>query len=284
MKLALGHSTPLWIAALRFTLGAAAMFAVLAARGGVRLPPRNDLPIVVSVGLLHMLANATLVIFALRFVPPGRSSVLSYTTPLWVVPLAMLLGERPTARALGGTFLGLAGMALLFSPTSLDWSDRQMVFGQILLMLAAIAWSICIVHIRGHRWQASPLELAPWQMLLAAAPLVIAALLVDGPAPGDFSPGFWMTTLYTGVLATAFAYWAVVEANRRLSAITASNALLAVPIVGLTVSACVTGEKMDFWLIVGMLMMLAGIAIVASARRRQRSGAAIAGQTGVLRP
>jgi hypothetical protein len=38
---------------------------------------------------------------------------------------------------------------------------------------------------------------------------------------------------------------------------------------------------MDFWLIVGMLMMLAGIAIVASARRRQRSDAAIAGQTGL---
>ena len=281
MKLALGHSTPLWLAALRFTLGAPAIFAILAARGGVRLPPRNDLPIVVSVGLLHMLANATLVIFALRFVPPGRSSVLSYTTPLWVVPLATLLGERPTARALGGTFLGLAGMALLFSPTSIDWGDRQMVFGQILLMLAAIAWSICIVHIRGHRWQAKSARLAPWQMLLAAAPLVITALVVDGPAPGDFSPGFWMTTLYVGVLATAFAYWAVVEANRRLSAITASNALLAVPIVGLTVSACVTGEKMDFWLIVGMLMMLAGIAIVASARRRQRSDAAIAGQTGL---
>ena len=267
MKLALGHSTPLWLAALRFTLGALAIFAILAARGGVRLPPRNDLPIVASVGLLHMLANTTLIIFALRLVPPGRSSVLSYTTPLWVIPLATLLGERPTARAYGGTFLGLAGMALLFSPTSIDWGNRQMVFGQILLMLAAIAWSICIVHIRGHHWQASPLELAPWQMLLAAAPLVIAALVVDGPAPGDFCLGFWMTTLYVGVLATAFAYWAVVEANRRLSAITTSNAMLAVPVVGLTVSTWVTGEKMDLWLIVGMLMMLAGIAIVASARR-----------------
>ena len=104
MKLALGHSTPLWIAALRFMLGAATLFAILAARGGVRLPPRGDISIIVSVGLLQMLVNTTLIIFALRFVPPGRSSVLGYTTPLWVVPLAMLLGERPTARILGGTF------------------------------------------------------------------------------------------------------------------------------------------------------------------------------------
>ena len=268
MRLALGHSTPLWIAALRFILGAAMLFTILAVRGGVRLPPRGDFSIIVSVGLLQMLANATLIVFALRFVAPGRSSVLSYSTPLWVIPLAMLLGERSTARSLGGTFLGLAGMALLFSPTSLDWGDRQMVFGQVLLMLAAIAWSICIVHIRGHRWQASPLDLAPWQMLLAAAPLAIAALIVDGPAPGDFSLTFWATALYIGVFATAFAFWAVVEAIRRLSPTTASNAMLAVPVVGLTVSACVTGEKMDLWLIVGMVMMLAGIAVVASARWR----------------
>jgi drug/metabolite transporter (DMT)-like permease len=268
MKLALAHATPLWIAALRFMLGAATLFGILAVRGGVRFPPRGDFPIIISVGLLQMLANSTLVIFALRFVPPGRSSVLGYTTPLWVIPLAMFLGERPTARTLGGTFLGLAGMALLFGPTSLDWGNRQMVFGQVLLMLAAIAWSICIVHIRGHRWQASPLELAPWQMLLAATPLAIAALITDGPAPGDFSLAFWATALYIGVFATAFAFWAVVEANRRLSATTISNAMLVVPVVGLTVSACVTGEKMDFWLIFGMVMMLAGIAIVASVRRQ----------------
>jgi LPXTG-motif cell wall-anchored protein len=268
MKLALGHSTPLWIAALRYVLGAAALFAILAVRGSVRPPPRGDISIIVSVGLLQLLANSTLIIFALRFVPPGRSSVLGYATPLWVVPLAMLLGERPTARSLGGTFLGLAGMALLFSPTSIDWGDRQVVFGQVLLTLAAIAWSICITHIRGHRWQASPLELAPWQMLLAAAPLAIAALIVDGPAPGDFSLAFWATALYIGVFATAFAFWAVVEANRRLPATTTSNAMLAVPVVGLIVSASVTGEKMDSWLIVGMAMMLAGIAVVASARRR----------------
>ena len=86
-----------------------------------------------------------------------------------------------------------------------------------------------------------------------------------------------MTTLYIGVLATAFAFWAVVEANPRLPATTTSNAMLAVPVVGLTVSACVTGEKMDFWLIFGMLMMLAGIAIVAQQGGNSADGVALHG-------
>jgi drug/metabolite transporter (DMT)-like permease len=267
MKIALGHSTPLWIAGMRFLIGAAFLFAIVAARQGISWPSRADMPIVFSVSLLQMLGNATLVIFALRYVPPGRSAVLAYTTPLWVTPLALLLGERPSARKLGGTVLGLAGMALLFNPLSVDWHDRDVIIGQLLLLAAAFVWSICIVHIRGHHWHASPLELAPWQMLLAGVPLVLAAWLFDGPIPGDGSPTFWATALYIGLVATAFCYWAVVAANRRLSANTTSNAMLGVPVVGLTVSALVTGESLDASLIVGMLMMLAGIAVVAGANR-----------------
>jgi drug/metabolite transporter (DMT)-like permease len=267
MKLALGHSTPLWITALRFLIGGAFLFAIVAVRHGIRWPNRADMPVVFSVGLLQMLANASLVIFALRYVPPGRSAVLAYTTPLWVTPLALLLGERPSARRLGGTILGLAGMVLLFNPLSIDWHNGNVVVGQLLLLAAALSWSICIVHIRGHHWHVSPLELAPWQMLLAAVPLLPAAWLLEGPIPGDNGPTFWATTLYIGGIATAFCYWAVVAANRRLSATTTSNAMLGVPVVGLTVSALVTGEALDASLLVGMLMMLVGIAVVAGAER-----------------
>jgi drug/metabolite transporter (DMT)-like permease len=267
MKLALGHATPLWIAGTRFLIGSIFLFVIVAARHGVRWPSRADLPVVVSVGLLQMLGNGVLVIFGLLYVPPGRSAVLAYTTPLWVTPLVLLLGERPGGRKLGGTALGLAGMALLFNPLSVDWGDHNVLIGQALLLAAALAWSICIVHIRGHRWHASSLELAPWQMLLAAAPLLLVARVLDGPVPGDGSLTFWATTLYIGLIATAFCYWAVVEANRRLSATTMSNAMLGVPVIGLTVSALVTGETMDAGLISGMLIMLVGIAIVASTER-----------------
>jgi drug/metabolite transporter (DMT)-like permease len=267
MKIALGHSTPLWITGMRFLIGAAFLFAIVAARQDISWPSRADMPIVFSVGLLQMLGNGLLVIVALRYVPPGRSAVLAYTTPLWVTPLALLLGERPSARKLGGTVLGLAGMALLFNPLSIDWHNGRVIFGQLLLLAAALSWSICIVHIRGHHWHASALELAPWQMLLAGIPLLLAARLFDGPIPGDNSPAFWATILYIGLVATAFCYWAVVAANRRLSATTTSNAMLGVPVVGLIISALVTGESLDASLLAGMAMMLAGIAVVASADR-----------------
>jgi hypothetical protein len=42
-----------------------------------------------------------------------------------------------------------------------------------MLLAASAAWAISIVAVRGHRFDASPLTLAPWQMLVAAALLCL---------------------------------------------------------------------------------------------------------------
>ena len=267
MKIGLAHASPLWMVAERFLLGAACLFPFVAINGGIHLPPRQDLPIVLSVGLLQMLINAALITVALQTVPPGRSAVLAYTTPIWVTPAAALLGERPSFRKMAGTLCGLAGVAILFNPASLDWTDRRVITGHLLLLAAALTWAICIIHIRHHQWHSSALALAPWQMLLAAIPMTVLALAVDGPHPGDGSLAFWGTTLYSGGIATAFCYWAVVAVNRRISSTTMSIAMLAVPVVGLTISAVYLGERLDGGLLLGMAGILGGIAIAATQRR-----------------
>jgi hypothetical protein len=86
MKLGLVDIPPMTFAVIRMLLGAVCMFGVLALRGRIRLPSRHDLPIVLTVGLLQMGAFLGLVTVALQFVSAGRSSILAYTTALWVVP------------------------------------------------------------------------------------------------------------------------------------------------------------------------------------------------------
>src|SRR3546814_12856468 len=115
-----------------------------------------------------------------RSVGAGRSAVLAYTTPLWVTPAAIvLLGERPTAFKLLGLALGFAGVAVLFNPLGFDWADPQVLLGNGMLLAAALAWSVAILHIRAHTWDSSPLQLAPWQMLLAVPPLAILSWLTE---------------------------------------------------------------------------------------------------------
>ena len=133
-----------------------------------------------------------------------------------------------------------------------------------MLMGAAAAWAVTIVFVRSHRFTATPLALAPWQMLLAACLLLPAALLFEGAPPALTSTGL-ASLAYVGPVATAFAYWAAVEAGRRFKAGTMSMALLATPGLGILISALTLGEAIDVSLVTGFALTVTGIHLATSA-------------------
>src|SRR5262249_31292576 len=108
------------------------------------------------------------------------------------------------------------------------------------------------------RFTASALALAPWQTLVAACLLLPIALAVEGgPRPIGLSGA--ASLAFVGPVATAFAYWAVVETGRHFTAGTLSMALLATPPVGILLSTLTLGEPIGGSLIAGALFIAAGI-------------------------
>jgi drug/metabolite transporter (DMT)-like permease len=263
MKLGLGYITPLWFACARFWLGSLCLFAFLAATGRLAWPTRRDLPVLLSVALSQMAIFQPMVNFGLSHVAAGRAAVLVYTTPLWVVPGAMLfLGEKIGPLKWAGVGLGLLGVAVLFNPLGLDWSNRDVLTGSLLLMAAAMIWGISVLHIRGHRWHLSPLQLTPWQLLLAAVLVTPVAMIVEGDAEPDWSLPLIGVLIYNGPIATAFAFWAATSISRALPAVTSSLSFLAVPAMGILLSALSLGEVPDLTLLGGFGLILAGVLLV----------------------
>ena len=272
MKIALESAPPLWFAAARMWMGAACLFAVLLPAGRIRWPHRSDLAIIATVGLLQMAIFLGLTHFALLVVEAGRSAVLAYTTPLWVMPLAIIfLGERPTPLKFAGLGLGLSGITVMFNPLGFDWSQAKIVFGNGLLMLAALCWAVAILHVRAHRSTRSALELGAWQFLAGAIPLTIATVLFEGYWPDRWSAEFLAILIYNGPVATAFGFWAMLTITRTLPAITTSLGSLAIPVAGILASTVVLGEALTPTLLGGLGLILAGLACVATAGRRARS-------------
>lgn len=264
LKIGLDHIEPVWFAVLRLVLGVACFAVVLAFGRRLRLPSRDDWPVVASVGLLQMAAFMALINLALPWVPAGRSAILAYTTPLWVAPgAALLLGERLTPARLGGVGLGLGGVLVLFNPLGFDWSDGGAVMGNGLLLLAALAWAAAILHVRGHAWTASPLELAPWQMLVGLAPLTVLALVLEGAPDVEWTPEFLWVAFYNGPLATAFAFWAAITVTRMLPAVTVSLAFLTVPAAGVLFSWLLLGETLTPTNLAGLAAIMAGVALAS---------------------
>lgn len=262
MKMLLTQFTPLWFAVARMGLGAVTVFAILAARGRIAVPARQDLPVLASISLLQMAGFVGLISLGLHLVPAGRSAILSYTMPLWVAPgAALFLGERFSAmRALGLT-LGMSGIALMFNPLDFDWSSDAALLGNGCLLLGAAAWAASILHVRAHRWRGTPLTLAPWQLSVAFVLLIGPAWLVEGP-PVWPEPSWALLGIafYIGPVITAFPFWASMTVARALPALTTSLGLLLTPVVGVLSAVIVLGETVTLPVFAGLVLILAGVA------------------------
>ncbi|MET0220405.1 MAG: DMT family transporter [Tardiphaga sp.] len=261
-KILIAGASPLWTTAIRSAIATVMLLVMLAIGRQLVFPKRGDLPVILTVGVLHMSVFTALVAFGLQFVPVGRSIVLGYTTPLWVAPAAWLLLREPlTPWRVGGIALGLAGLAVMFNPLAFDWSNRNALVGNGMLLLAAAFWAVNIVYVRGHNWVSTPFQLVFWQALLATCLLTILALIHDGPPHIAWSGELIGVFLFAGIVGTALAHWAMLTINRSLPATVTSLGLLATPVIGVVASAVWLGEPVGFSLIVAMTTILAGIAV-----------------------
>ena len=242
-KVVLEGISPFWMAAVRSAIAALGLLVIARLGGRLAVPPRADLPVLVSITLLHMVGFSLLAAIGLQFVPVGRSVVLAYTTPLWVTPgAALFLGERLSARRVAGVGLGLLGLGVLFNPFAFDWTDRSSIFGHAALLLAAFLWAGSILHVRGHRWQSTPFQLAPWEMLLAHVVLTAIALGSGVPFAVDWDARLVALLCASALCGTAIPHWAIAMAGRGLPAVTVSLGLLTAPILGIILAALALGE------------------------------------------
>ena len=252
----------MWLAAFRLVGAALVVVVVVAVRGGLSKVNRHDVPILLTVGLFRIALVNGLVFSALRFVPPGHASFVVFTASFWAVPIAVVwLGEKLTPWRVAGVVLGCMGLGLLLEPWALDWSDTGTIVGLGLLLAAALASAATSVHIRAHRWRATPLELMPWQLIVAAVPTVALALALEGPPEVGWSAMVVAIVAYQVLPASSFAMWGELTVCRSLPAISANLFLMAIPVIGLGASILFGEDTITLAAGVGCALILSGVAV-----------------------
>jgi drug/metabolite transporter (DMT)-like permease len=261
-KLVVQDVPPLWATAIRCMIASATLAPMLWMQGAFIVPRRGDLPVVVCTAVLHLTAFSALIAAGLRFVPAGRAIVLGYTTPIWVaIGAALFLSEAITRRRALGIVFGLAGLAVIFNPLTLNWRDGNVLYGSGLILLAAFCWAGNIVYVRAHRWISTPFQLVFWQVFLAAALLSATAWIVEGPPHIAWNARLFGLLLLSGTVCTAFANWAMTMVNRSLPAVTTSLCLLATPVLGIFCATLILNEPLEPSLFLAMALIIGGIAL-----------------------
>ncbi len=264
VKTGLQYMPPLTYATLRVGSGLLTMIGLLVAQGRLRRPDRANAPIMLTVGLGQIGAGVAIQVLALQVVPAGRSAVLLYTMPLWVaVLLAVAFRVHPRRNELIGLLLGIGGLAALLNPAVIDWGSGEELLGTLALLLNAVLWAAVTIHVRRHHWTQAPLELQPWMLLLALIPLALLAATTEAGRAIRWEPITILILLYSGPLATAFAFWATQAIARSLGAQASGTGFLATPVVGLAAGALLLNESLGIIDLVGFGLILAGIGVTS---------------------
>ncbi len=116
-----GGFSPMSAGLIRTIVAIALLWVFIALRGQLRhnlaltLASPRALAWLVLASVAGPVAGTILILVSLQFTSVGISSTLTNTTPVFLIPIAYLaFGERITARAVIGTCIAIAGVALLF--------------------------------------------------------------------------------------------------------------------------------------------------------------------------
>jgi drug/metabolite transporter (DMT)-like permease len=262
-KIGLQYMSPLWYTTVRLIVGTASMMIICLFLKKLSLPKREDWPLILTLGLLQIGAYVLLANVGLRYLPAGKSSLLAYTTPLWVMPIATLFfHEESGVLRWTGFSIAIVGLTLLIEPWKLNWSDYHIIIGSSALLLASFCWAISMFCVRHLRWTKSPLELISWQLLAGTLPVFAFAVIYEPVPSFTWNYTLLLSLFYTGVIVTGISYWLGVIINKELPTIIVSLGFLSVPVLSFIVSAIFMGEVINLYVITAAGLILAGLGLV----------------------
>lgn len=260
MKNALQFAGAFQFAALRTVIGAICLFAlVLLLRKPLKI---KELPTIILLGLMQTSGFTGLLIWALVEGGAGKTAVLTYTMPFWVMVLAWpLLGEKLQELQWPAAVLSTMGMLFILDPFHLG-TDQ---FSMFLAVLSGVFWGLSVILAKKLHQRAPDIDLltlTAWQMFFGSIPIAIAAVLVPAPTI-QWTPYFIGAVIFNSVFCNALAWLLWLYALQKLKAGVASMSSMLAPVIGVLAAWLQLNEIPSHMESIGMVLIAFSIVIIS---------------------
>ncbi|MFL9675765.1 DMT family transporter [Pseudomonas marginalis] len=254
------HSySPGQLALLRFLIASLFMGGVALVMG-IGRPRLRDFPWLLVLGFFGVFLHHTAINYGQQWVTAAASSVLAQSAPLFSVLIAFFcLKERVSAWRWGCVLLGLLGVLVVI------WGDQGL--GEIdprglLILLAAVSWSVYFALQKHYAHRYSPLTMACY--MVWAGTLMLCVNLPGLPAAVVQAPlAENVAVLVLGIFPSALAYLAWGYVLKHVEVSRASVAMYLIPPVAMVMAATLLGEHIAVQVMLGAVIVLASVAAIS---------------------
>jgi drug/metabolite transporter (DMT)-like permease len=262
MKVGLQGVPPLSAAGFRFLLASLSVLLLALVRRVPLSVDRGLWPHLVGLGALFV-AQHSVFFLGLNRTSASRSAVFMFTQPVYTVLLAHFLvpGELLTPARAGGVLLSLAGLLVVFSER-LSGGNWGMLLGDGLVTLAAVGWALQSIYMKRLVSRTDPFVLTLYQMVIAFPWFFLANRLLEPHLFYFFDARIAIAFLYHGSLIAGLTFVAWTALLRRHQVGQLSAFIFLTPIFGVLLSWLLLGDPVTPWLVAGLVLVTAGIAVV----------------------
>jgi len=254
---------PLWGASMRFAIAAVVVASVMAAMR-IEFPKGRLLTGAVVFGLFQFAGAFGLYYFALVEIQAGLGQTLLALVPLATLILAVAQGlERLRITAVVGAVISLMGVAVMSRGPlqgSISWVSLIAVLGSVVCFAQALVIVRRLPPIH-------PVALNTVGMA-ASVPILVAAARMRGETFVMPSlPETWVAVGYVAAVGSVVVFLLQVFVVQHWSASRTSYVMVLIPIVTLALSAWLDREPITVGLLVGGVLIIAGVYIGALRQR-----------------
>ncbi|HXW95600.1 MAG TPA: DMT family transporter [Nitrososphaerales archaeon] len=253
----LSYASPFVLMTFRYVFTGVIFYFI----GGRKIPLDRDALLVAGFSSASTLLWAV----GLTYVSAGDSAILSYTMPLFSIPIAfVVIREKVLVRELLGALVGFSGVIVY----SLTLSHGSQAVGAMFTLVGAVFWAAYSVYYRKLRSR-NPVPILTTQFLIGSIPGAVGSLFYPQISPGiNLLVDLTYIVLFSGVVL--FSLWNGLLRRGRVGRIT--TMAFAVPAVTILIDSIRTFTLPSSLAVIGGVMMFIGVFIANWSRDSGEAG------------
>ena len=268
---------PFLLAAMRFLLAGAALYAWMRARGTASPSGREWLSAAI-LAVLIFVGDYGMVFWAETRVPSGVTAVMLATIPVFMAPseIFFLGTQRLTVRLALALLVGIGGVIVLVSH-SLGLGESAIdPAGAIALLIGAMSWSVAAALSRKLPLPASKPMSSAAQMFCGGVWLTLTSAALReyrGFHPLAVSRAAWIALAYLIVAGSIIAFTAYVWLIHHESPTRVGTYAYVNPVIAVALGYFFAGEAVGARTLLGTLLVLVSVVVITTMPARKSAPA-----------
>jgi drug/metabolite transporter (DMT)-like permease len=277
IRFAIESLPPFLMAGLRFLIAGLILYAFAHYKNKEPRPSLVQWRSALIIGGLLLCGGNGSVVWAEQFVPSGLASLFIATTPLWMVLLEWLWhrGKRPAFGVFAGICVGFFGVWLLMAPTT--GTQPIHLGGALMLLLAALLWSIGSIYSKRAPLPKSPLRGTGMEMIAGGAVLILLGIFsgeLTSAHPSAFTLKSVWAFIYLIFFGSLVGFTAYIWLLKAVGAAKASTYAFVNPLVAVFLGWALGGEMLSAQTIAAALIIVAAVVVITRYQREEQAVAA----------